>query len=105
MGPPVAGENYTPRIGAALFRLLIRDSTVQSNACPPSLCISCPYAMLPPVPFRFSLNKLPTWAESIREKGSETHRWNAVICVRLSTSMLMGGAAEMVAHGTAVVID
>ncbi len=30
---------------------------------------------------------------------------NAVICVRLSTSMLMGGAAEMVAYGTAVVVD
>ena len=30
---------------------------------------------------------------------------NAVICVRLTTSMLMGGAAEIVAYGTAVVVE
>lgn len=30
---------------------------------------------------------------------------NAVIGVRLTTSMLMGGAAEIVAYGTAVIIE
>ncbi len=30
---------------------------------------------------------------------------NAVIGVRLTTSMLMGGAAEIVAYGTAVVVE
>ncbi len=30
---------------------------------------------------------------------------NAVITVRLTTSMLMGGAAEIVAYGTAVVVE
>ena len=30
---------------------------------------------------------------------------NAVVTVRLTTSMLMGGAAEIVAYGTAVVTD
>ena len=30
---------------------------------------------------------------------------NAVICVRLTTSMLMGGAAEIVAYGPAVVVE
>ena len=30
---------------------------------------------------------------------------NAVVSVRLTTSMLMGGAAEIVAYGTAVVIE
>ncbi len=30
---------------------------------------------------------------------------NAVVCVRLTTSMLMGGAAEIVAYGTAVVVE
>ena len=30
---------------------------------------------------------------------------NAVICVRLTTSMLMGGAAELLAYGTAVVVE
>ena len=30
---------------------------------------------------------------------------NAVVAVRLTTSMLMGGAAEIVAYGTAVVVE
>ena len=30
---------------------------------------------------------------------------NAVVSVRLTTSMLMGGAAEIVAYGTAVVVE
>ena len=30
---------------------------------------------------------------------------NAVICVRLTTSMLMGGAAELLAYGTAVIVE
>lgn len=30
---------------------------------------------------------------------------NAVISVRLTTSMIMGGAAEIVAYGTAVVVE
>jgi len=30
---------------------------------------------------------------------------NAVVSTRLTTSMLMGGAAEIVAYGTAVVIE
>ena len=30
---------------------------------------------------------------------------NAVVSVRLTTSMLMGGAAEIVAYGTAVIIE
>lgn len=30
---------------------------------------------------------------------------NAVVMVRLTTSMLMGGAAEIVAYGTAVVVE
>ncbi len=30
---------------------------------------------------------------------------NAVVTVRLTTSMLMGGAAEIVAYGTAVVLE
>ena len=30
---------------------------------------------------------------------------NAVVTVRLTTSMLMGGAAEIVAYGTAVVVE
>ena len=30
---------------------------------------------------------------------------NAIVTVRLTTSMLMGGAAEIVAYGTAVVTD
>jgi len=30
---------------------------------------------------------------------------NAIVCMRLTTSMLMGGAAEIVAYGTAVVVE
>ena len=30
---------------------------------------------------------------------------NAVVCMRLTTSMVMGGAAEMLAYGTAVVVE
>jgi len=30
---------------------------------------------------------------------------NAVVCVRFSTSVLMGGAAELLAYGTAVVVE
>ena len=30
---------------------------------------------------------------------------NAIISVRFTTSMLMGGAAELLAYGTAVVIE
>ena len=30
---------------------------------------------------------------------------NAIVSVRLTTSMLMGGAAEIVAYGTAVVVE
>ncbi len=30
---------------------------------------------------------------------------NAIVAVRLTTSMLMGGAAEIVAYGTAVVVE
>lgn len=30
---------------------------------------------------------------------------NAVVCIRLSTSMVMQGAAEVIAYGTAVVIE
>ena len=30
---------------------------------------------------------------------------NAVVCLRFSTSMVMGGAAELLAYGTAVVLE
>jgi len=30
---------------------------------------------------------------------------NAIICVRFATSVVMGGAAEMLAFGTAVVVE
>lgn len=30
---------------------------------------------------------------------------NGVVCMRLTTSMVMGGAAEMLAYGTAVVLE
>jgi uncharacterized protein YbjQ (UPF0145 family) len=30
---------------------------------------------------------------------------NAIVCARLTTSMLMGGAAEIVAYGTAVIVE
>ena len=30
---------------------------------------------------------------------------DAIVCMRLTTSMLMGGAAEIVAYGTAVVLE
>jgi uncharacterized protein YbjQ (UPF0145 family) len=30
---------------------------------------------------------------------------NAIVCVRFSTSVLMGGAAELLAYGTAVVVE
>ncbi len=30
---------------------------------------------------------------------------NAIVCIRLSTSMVMQGAAEVIAYGTAVVIE
>ncbi len=30
---------------------------------------------------------------------------NAVVCVRITTSVLMGGAAELLAFGTAVIIE
>ncbi len=30
---------------------------------------------------------------------------NAVVCVRFTTSMIMGGAAELLAYGTAVVVE
>ena len=30
---------------------------------------------------------------------------NGIVAVRLTTSMLMGGAAEIVAYGTAVVVE
>jgi uncharacterized protein YbjQ (UPF0145 family) len=39
-------------------------------------------------------------AESAQAMGA-----NAIVTVRLTTSMLMGGAAEIVAYGTAVVVE
>ena len=36
---------------------------------------------------------------------AETQGANAVVAVRLTTSLLMGGAAEIVAYGTAVVVE
>jgi uncharacterized protein YbjQ (UPF0145 family) len=38
--------------------------------------------------------------EEARQKGA-----NAVVATRLSTSQIMGGAAEVLAYGTAVVIE
>ena len=38
-------------------------------------------------------------------QNAEAKGANAVVTVRLTTSMLMGGAAEIVAYGTAVVVE
>jgi uncharacterized protein YbjQ (UPF0145 family) len=38
-------------------------------------------------------------------RNAEAMGANAVVTVRLTTSMLMGGAAELVAYGTAVVVE
>ena len=42
--------------------------------------------------------------ERMKEKARELGA-NAVICVRFSTSAVMGGAAEILAYGTAVVVE
>jgi uncharacterized protein YbjQ (UPF0145 family) len=39
-------------------------------------------------------------AEQARDMGA-----NAIIAMRFSTSMIMGGAAELLAYGTAVVLE
>ncbi len=44
-----------------------------------------------------ALDRMTTQAESL---GA-----NAVVCVRLTTSVLMGGAAELLAIGNAVIVD
>jgi len=38
-------------------------------------------------------------------QNAEEQGANAIVSVRLTTSMLMGGAAEIVAYGTAVVVE
>ena len=45
--------------------------------------------------------------QSIDRMASEAERLgaNAIICARFTTSMLMGGAAELLAYGTAVLVE
>jgi len=38
-------------------------------------------------------------------QNAEEQGANAIVAARLTTSMLMGGAAEIVAYGTAVVVE
>ena len=38
-------------------------------------------------------------------QNAEALGGNAVVAARLTTSMLMGGAAEIVAYGTAVIVE
>ena len=38
-------------------------------------------------------------------RNAEVQGANAIVTARLTTSMLMGGAAEIVAYGTAVVVE
>ena len=43
---------------------------------------------------------LDRMAQQAEEMGA-----NAIVAVRLTTSMLMAGAAEIVAYGTAVIVE